>query len=314
MTELAEDLIVAAKTAVSDGVIMLCLRAPDGRALPSWSPGAHVDLELTDELVRQYSLCGDTADRTGYSVAVLREPAGRGASRYVHDRLAVGDHVRVRGPRNHFALVDAPRYLFIAGGVGITPLLPMLREVEARGAGWRLLYGGRQRATMAFLPELSAYGERVTVCPQEETGLLDLAAVLGSPEPDTAIYACGPEPLLQAVEGMCAPWPRGALHVERFSPQPRDDGPDVPFEVELAQSGTTLSVPADRSILDVVEDAGVSVMSSCTEGTCGTCETMVCAGNPDHRDSVLSEEEREAGESMMICVSRSLGGRLVLDL
>lgn len=314
MTEPGSNLVVAGKTAVSGSVIELNLRAPDGGALPCWSPGAHIDLLLANGLVRQYSLCGDPGDRAGYSIAVLREPAGRGASQYVHDRLAVGDPVRIRGPRNHFELVDAPRYLFIAGGIGIAPLLPMVRTVNASAAPWRLLYGGRARASMAFLPELSAFGDRVAICPQDETGLLDLPSALGTPSAGTAVYACGPEALLHAVEELCTAWPPGALHLERFDAGPSGDAPAVPFEIELAQSGLTLPVPANRSVLDVVEGAGIPVMSSCAEGTCGSCETPVLSGDLDHRDSVLSQDERAAGRSMMICVSRSRGGRLVLDL
>lgn len=311
---MSTELVVHAKEPVADGVVRLDLRSRNGRALPEWAPGAHVDLVLGDGLVRQYSLCGDPADRSRYVVAVLREPEGRGGSQYVHDRLAPGDPVQVRGPRNHFPLVPAPRYLFLAGGIGITPLLPMLAEATARGAQWRLVYGGRTRASMAFRAELiGRYGERVVVCPQDETGLLDLAAELGTPRPGTAVYCCGPEPLLAAAERACAAWPTGALHVERFAPKP-DTGAREAFEVELAASGRVLSVPEDRSLLEVLEQAGVPVVSSCEEGTCGTCETAVLGGVPDHRDSVLTDAERAEGRSLMVCVSRSRTPRLVLDL
>jgi ferredoxin len=191
----------------------------------------------------------------------------------------------------------------------------MIAAAEVAGADWRLVYGGRQRASMAFLDELAHYGDRVSVCPQDETGLLDLDGLLGTPQPDTLVYCCGPEPLLAAVEKRCATWPPRSLHVERFNAKPltepvRNDA----FDVYLAQSEITLTIPADRSILDVVKEAGVGALSSCREGTCGTCETPVLEGEPDHRDSVLDEEERQAGDYMMICVSRSCGPRLVLDL
>jgi ferredoxin-NADP reductase len=223
--------------------------------------------------------------------------------------------VRVRGPRNHFPLLPSPRYLFVAGGIGITPILTMVAAAEATGARWELVYGGRRRASMAFLDELAGYGERVAVRPQDEFGLLDLDALLGTPQPDTLVYCCGPEPLLAAVEQRCADWPSGSLRVERFTAKPLTE-PVLTgaFEVELAQSGLTLTVPPDRSILDVAEDAGVNVMSSCSEGTCGTCETPVLDGEPDHRDSVLTEEEQAANDCMMICVSRSRCPKLVLDL
>jgi ferredoxin len=177
------------------------------------------------------------------------------------------------------------------------------------------MYGGRQRDSMAFLDELSQYGDRVEVRPQDETGLLPLPALLGTPEPDTAIYCCGPEPLLAAVESHAAGWPPGSLHLERFAPKPQAEPvrKDA-FEVVLQRSELTLTVPPQRSILSVVEEAGVGVLSSCAEGTCGTCETHVLDGEPDHLDSVLSEVERSAGDCMMICVSRSRTARLVLDL
>jgi ferredoxin-NADP reductase len=316
MIEPAHRLVVTGKKTIAQDVVELTLRDPAGRPLPDWSPGAHVDLATGAGLSRQYSLCGHPADRDSYTVAVLREPAGRGGSQYVHDVLAVGDEVGVTGPRNHFELVRASGYLFVAGGIGITPLLPMLAEVHAAGLPWRLLYGGRTRASMAFTGRLLRdYGDRVTICPQDETGLLDLASVLATPTAGTSIYCCGPEPLLTAVEQWCVRWPPDALRAERFTPRtPEEDRPDSLFEVELKQSGMTLTVPPGRSIVDVVEEAGVSPMYSCGEGTCGTCETRVIDGRPDHRDSVLSGPEREENATMMICVSRSLGKRLVLDL
>ncbi|HEY6794226.1 MAG TPA: PDR/VanB family oxidoreductase [Kineosporiaceae bacterium] len=308
---------VTRKEPVAAGVVRLTLRHPAGGPLPVWTPGAHVDLVLDEGLVRQYSLCGDPADTGALQVAVLREPAGRGGSAYVHDVLAEGDTVPVRGPRNHFALVEADRYLFVAGGIGITPILPMIEAVAAAGKEWQLAYGGRTRQSMAFREELcDRHPDRVTVLPQDEVGLLDLPALLeGRDVPGSAVYCCGPQPLLDAVERHAAGWPAGVLHVERFTPAAGAlDGPLEEFEVELATSGRVLTVPAERSILEVVEDAGVSVLSSCREGTCGTCETGVLAGEPDHRDSVLAAQDRAAGDTMMICVSRCAGRRLVLDL
>jgi ferredoxin-NADP reductase len=309
------DLVLEKKEAVADDVVRLVLRHPDGYELPAWAPGAHVDLVLADGLVRQYSLCGDPDDLSTLHVAVLREQAGRGGSQHVHDELTEGDVVHVRGPRNHFPLVRADRYLFIAGGIGITPILPMIAQVEAAGADWQLVYGGRTRSSMAFQAELQdRYPGKVVIHPQDEAGLLDLPTLLADPGA-TAVYCCGPEGLLAAVEERCASLPKGALHVERFAPKEgAADGPRESFEVELAQTGTILTVPADRSVLDVVEDSGVQVLSSCQEGTCGTCETTVLSGIPDHRDSVLTDDEQAANDTMMICVSRSCSARLVLDL
>lgn len=310
------DLVVARRATVADGVITLDLRDPAGAALPAWAPGAHIDLLLGPGLTRQFSLCGDPADGSGWRIAVLCEPAGRGGSAYVHAAVGEGSRLRVRGPRNHFPLEPADRYLFITGGIGITPILPMMAAADAAGRPWTLTYGGRTAASMAFRADLPArYPGHVRIRPQDETGLLDLAAILGRPQPGILVYCCGPGPLLDAVQGYCAGWPAGTLHLERFSAPPAAYWPaGLAFEVELAQAGLTLTVAPGRSILDVIESAGVPVLSSCTEGTCGTCETAVLAGVPEHRDSVLSPAEHAAGDTMMICVSRSVTRRLVLDI
>ncbi|HEV7787580.1 MAG TPA: PDR/VanB family oxidoreductase [Pseudonocardia sp.] len=306
---------VTAKTVVADGVASLELAHPDGRRLPDWTPGSHIDVMLPNGLTRQYSLCGDRWDAHSYRVGVLREPGGRGGSAYVHDELRPGDLVGVGGPRNNFPLVPARRYLFVGGGIGITPLLPMVHQADLLGVDWQLLYGGRRRASMAWLDELADYGDRVEVVPQDESGLLDLAGFLGAPGPGVRVYCCGPAPLLAAIEAACASWPAHSLRTERFVAA--DQGAPartVPFEVELARSGATVTVTPGVSVLDAVHSAGVDVLSSCRQGTCGTCETTVLAGTPDHRDSILEDDERAEGDCMFICVSRALDDRLVLDL
>lgn len=311
------DLVVESVDVVAEDVVALTLVDPDGAALPPWTPGAHVDLLLDEGLVRQYSLCSDPADSRVIRVGVLRAPASRGGSVFVHERLAVGSTVRVRGPRNHFPLVSSPRYIFIGGGIGITPLLPMVAEAEAAGADWHLYYGGRSRSSMGFVGELERYGDKVTLVPQDESGVLDLDSILGDPRDDTLVYVCGPEGLLGAVEARCgASWPEGSLHLERFAAKEIEapSGGERSFEVELAATGITLTVPPDRSVFDVLQDAGISVMGSCHEGICGTCEQVVLEGDVDHRDSVLSESEQAANDAMMICVSRCTSDRLVLDL
>ncbi len=313
--ETMTEAVVEAKDTVSEGVASLVLRPTSGMPFPPWQPGAHVDLVLPGVRTRQYSLSGDPADRTTYRLGVLREQESRGTSEYVHAGLRAGDVVRVVGPRNHFRLVEAQRYVFVAGGIGITPILPMIREAEVRGAEWHLTYGGRSRASMAFLDELEAYGDKVTIAPQDEVGLLDLAAAFGEPRADTRIYCCGPGPLLDAVEVAVADWPRGTLHTERFAAKPLTEPVRADaFEVELQASGLTVTVAPDVSILDAVTEAGVPTVSSCAEGTCGTCETTVLEGIPDHRDSVLEDTERQANDCLMICVSRSCTSKLVLDL
>lgn len=310
------DLVVREAQIVADGVVALTLADPNGEKLPAWTPGAHVDFVLGDELIRQYSLCSSPSKPDVWRVAVLRAPESRGGSERVHDILAPGSIVRVRGPRNHFPLVASPRYLFVAGGIGITPLLPMIAEADASGADWRLLYGGRERASMGFLEELAQYGDRVKIVPQDEEGMLDLESALGTPQPNTLVYCCGPEALLGAVEKFCEKWPPASLHLERFSakPQERAAEADSTFELVLQRSGVTLEVPPDKSVLTVIREAGVSVLASCLEGVCGTCETEVIEGDVDHRDSVLNEEEQASNEYMMVCVSRCRSPRLVLDL
>jgi ferredoxin-NADP reductase len=321
----------------ADGVVSLQLRAEDGSPVPRWTPGAHIDLVLPSGLVRQYSLCGDPEDRSSLTVAVLLERDGRGGSREIHETQLVGRTVGVRGPRNHFRLREADEYLLVAGGIGITPLLAMARHLDAGGAAWRLVYGGRSRASMAFLDELAAYRGAVTVVPQDEAGFPDLDAILDATSPGTEVYCCGPEGLLRAVESAGAA--RGVpVHVERFgaatpaaaplaaalspapvtaspsAPTPPGPGVDGTFEVELRRSGITVDVEPDRTILEVVRKHLPEVVSSCEEGFCGACETRVVEGVPDHRDQVLDPVEREANETMMICVGRSCTPRLVLDL
>jgi len=308
------ELTVLEVTRPTTDSVVLTVGAPDGADLPEWAPGAHIDLVLGDDLIRQYSLCGDACDRTRWRIGVLREPESRGGSQFLHESVQQGSTLIARGPRNHFPLADSKHYLFIAGGIGITPILAMIREAEAKGAQWKLLYGGRQRSSMVFLDELATYADNVDICPQDERGLLDLTSYLNNATADTAVYCCGPEPLIAATEAICATESL-SLHVERFTPRPdADSSANEEFEVYCAESDVTVTVPADSTILAEVRKVGIEVLSSCSEGTCGTCETDVLEGEPDHRDSVLTPEERKAGESMMICVSRCAGKRLVLDL
>lgn len=320
ITETEIPAVVLTAEPVADDVVLLTLGARDGSELPSWAPGAHLDLVLeTDEsgpgapaLVRQYSLCGDPADRTRYQVAVLRAADSRGGSVAAHE-LVAGSELTLRGPRNHFALKPSLRYVFIAGGIGITPILPMIAQAEAAGADWTLHYGGRTAGSMAFCDVLAAYGDRVRLVPQDEQGLLDLHTILSTPAAGTLVYCCGPEPLLHAVEEHCATWPVGSLHLERFDALDIDTSGDTAFELVLEKSGKTLTVGAAETVLEVMRAAGVHVLSSCQEGTCGTCEQTVLEGEIDHRDAVLDDEEKAEGECMMVCVSRCKGPRLVLD-
>ncbi|MGP3776186.1 PDR/VanB family oxidoreductase [Streptomyces sp. SDT5-1] len=298
------------------GVRSFVLAAREGRSLPAWSPGAHIDVVLSRDLVRQYSLSSAPED-AGWRIAVLREPDGRGGSAYLHDRVREGDTLLVSAPRNTFALdLDAPRPVFVAGGIGITPILPMVAAAERAGVDWRLLYLGRCADSMAFTAELAAYGDRVRLHRDDESGVADLAAELDAMgAADAPVYACGPAGLLAAVQEYTAAHPASRLTLERFAaaPDSQQRGDDRPFTVETGD-GREIAVAAGRSIVDALADAGVRTLTSCREGVCGTCETAVLDGVPDHRDQLLSEEERAAGDVMMICVSRCRGDRLVLDV
>ncbi|MEU3524274.1 PDR/VanB family oxidoreductase [Streptomyces sp. NPDC038707] len=299
-------LLLTGHETVAEGVVRLRL---EGRGLPRWEPGAHVDLVLPSGLVRQYSLCGDPGDASAYVLAARLVADGRGGSREVHERLTVGMELEVRGPRNRFPLVTAPAYVFIAGGIGITPVLPMLRALPD-GAEWRLLYGGRSRASMPFLDEVARLaGDRLTVVAEDEDGRPDLAALFADTAEGTAVYCCGPEGLMTAV-GQALP--EGAtLHLERFAPRTAPGG-DTGFEVELRRSGRTVTVPAGSSVLAAVRRELPDTAYSCEQGFCGTCQQRVLEGEVEHRDELLTDAERH--DSMLICVSRARGDRLVLDM
>lgn len=317
--EVEVDLEVRRREQSADGVVTLTLADPSGADLPEWTPGAHIDLVMTPSLTRQYSLCGSTASRSEWRVGILLDPNSRGGSQFVHDKLQEGTTIRVRGPRNHFPLANSPRYQFVAGGIGITPMLPMIEAAEATGADWQLIYGGSARSSMAYLEALERFGDRVTVCARDEEDdafRTKLAAVLAAPQQNTLVYCCGPEGLLDAVEKGCQAWPDGSLHLERFSAKTVEAPSDAldTFEVECQRSGITLTVPLDKTIYDVAEEAGLDVLGSCMEGVCGTCECEIISGDGDHRDSVLTDSEKAANQTIMICVSRSRSERLVLDL
>jgi ferredoxin-NADP reductase len=294
------------------GVVSVALVAQNGDDLPSWEPGAHIDLNVGD-VTRQYSLCGTPADRKRYRVGVLLSESSRGSSSYIHDELRVGELVEVGGPRNHFPVEDGKGYLFIAGGIGITPILPMIEQVEQAGRPWRLVYGGRSLPTMAFRERLGQYGDRVTLVPENEHGLIDLASLLHG-MPRGLVYACGPEPMLAAIDEIAEGWPPGRLHFERFTPKRVEHGEDTAFEVVCQASGVSVDVRAGESIVDALESVDIWIDTACREGICGTCETRVIEGDVDHRDSILTEQDRASGKTMMTCVSRCTSPRLVLDL
>lgn len=304
---------VARRVDAAEGVAHLVLEPLGDVDVPPWKPGAHIDVRSAEGLVRQYSLCG-CPDDDHFEVAVLKVEGGRGGSAWVHDELVEGAEVDVVGPRNHFELSDAPEYLFIAGGIGITPILSMIRDVEARGLPWTLVYGGRTRRSMAFAEQLTQeFSDRIRLVPAEERGMLDLESILEDEHPGRRVYCCGPEPLIAAVEERMVGHENEMLHVERFTANDADTSGDA-FDVEVASSGRSVHVEEGQSIIDALADAGIEVDFSCREGTCGTCETGVLGGVPDHRDVVLDDDERAENDVMMICVGRCERGPLVLDL
>lgn len=312
--------VVQSATQVAQGIVRLRLAAPDGRPMPRWSPGSHIDVECGDTgLSRQYSLCGDPDDASALEIAVLLDPQSRGGSAWVHGQVKAGDRLRIRGPRNHFRLDEgAKRLVFVAGGIGITPIAAMARRARALGIDYTLHYCGRSRGAMAFVDELRAlHGERLALHVSGEGARLDLAALLATPEEGVQVYACGPLRMLEALDKACAHWPEDALKVEHFESTLGTLDPDKEhaFEVELKDSGLTLPVRADQTLLAALRAANIDVQSDCEEGLCGSCEVRVLSGDVDHRDMVLTRAEREAGQRMMSCCSRACGGqRLVLEL
>lgn len=317
--KLLTEVIVTHVEDLAEGVVGITLSARGGVSLPRWQPGAHVDLVLPSGLVRQYSLVGDPA-AGAYEIAILRETSGRGGSEELHTVAEVGLPLSVRGPRNHFPLAEGDNsYLFIAGGIGITPLMPMLRKASQLGADWRLVYGGRSLASMAYLDELRGFdGSRVVIVAEDVDGRPDLGAVLAQIDEHTQIYACGPNGLLDALQERCIEQGMAdRLHTERFGASAGAvatpvEG-DQAFDIELAQSGITVHVEADQSIFEAVENLGTDLLFSCSEGYCGTCQVQVLSGTPEHRDTVASPEEHDEEGSMIICVGRSKSPHLVID-
>ena len=322
--ELKLHLEVSAVTAVAQDVIAITFVDPLGAELPPWTPGAHLEIHTPGGFVRQYSLCGDPANTREYRVSVLREEAGRGGSKELHDDPdLVGRLITATPPRNHFELHAATKYLFIAGGIGVTPIRAMVAGVPA-GAEWTLLYGGRTRASMAFVDELVEIGgDRVTIVPQDTDGLLDLQSVIEAIDADTAVYCCGPPALIAEVERCVETYaPDSDLHFERFSGSEENaaaralaEKGNQPFELELRRTGVTTIVAADETTLEAVLKHVPRHDYSCEEGHCGSCWAEVLEGEVDHRDDdLLTEEERAANTEMYVCVSRAKSRKLVLDL
>lgn len=319
---LSRPMRITSATSVGDNLLHLRLESPDGHPLPSWQPGAHIDIECGDTgISRQYSLCGDPTDRTGWEVTILREPESRGGSAWLHANAAVGAELKVRGPRNHFALeanTNAP-LVFVAGGIGITPVMTLAEAARQAGCDYQLHYSARNPGCMPFVSRLgTAHGERLSTYVSASGARNDFDAMLANAAPTAQVYACGPVRMLDALaaamkrRGM----PESALHIEHFSAAGNQltDAEARPFQVELLVSGLSLDVPADSSLLDVLRANNIDVPSDCEEGLCGACEIGVVQGEIEHRDIVLSAAERRANRRMMSCCSRAAGADLKLEL
>jgi ferredoxin-NADP reductase len=299
-------------------VVALTFAGADGAPLPPWRPGAHLDIHLPSGRVRQYSLCGDPTRLDSYRIAVRRIPDGGGGSVEMHDVLRVGSQVTTNGPRNAFPLTvpgygsPTQRLRFVAAGIGITPILPMMRHVDALGVEWSMIYAGRSRDSLPFLDEVAEFGDRIEIRTDDERGVPTATQLLGDCPDGTAVYACGPAPMLTAIRGALAARDYVELHFERFAAPPVIDGEE--FTVRAASTGVTVQVGAEETLLSALQRADVWPPYSCRQGFCGTCRTRVLDGRVDHRDTLLTEPERADG-MMLICISRAAKGqRLTLDL
>lgn len=316
---IGRQVIVKQATLVADDILKLRLASPDGKSLPRWTPGSHIDIECGDTgLSRQYSLCGDPAESDILEIAVLKEDEGRGGSKWLHENIKPGALLKIRGPRNHFRLDEnAAKLIFIAGGIGITPISAMARVARLRGIDYQIHYSGRSRTTMALLHELmDEHAERLHIYASDEGRRNDFERLLGQPDNDTQIYACGPVRMLDVLQACCQAWPQDALHIEHFHSTlgSLDPSKEHAFEVELKDSGITLTVGPDQTLLAALRSANIDMQSDCEEGLCGSCEVRVLDGDVDHRDVVLTRSEREASTKMMSCCSRASGKRIVLEL
>ncbi|ORV73132.1 oxidoreductase [Mycobacterium gastri] len=301
--------VVTKRELLTPDVVALTLADPDGGLLPSWTPGAHIDVRLPSRRRRQYSLCGPPGRRTDYRIAVRRIDDGGGGSIEMHDAFSEGDTLTFEGPRNAFYLVTDERdVLFVIGGIGVTPILPMIRLAHQHGIDWRATYAGRSRDYMPLLDEVVAVApDRVTVWADDERGRFPTAEdLLADAGPTTAVYVCGPTGMLESVRAARDQHADAPLHYERFGPPPVVDG--VPFALELARSQRVLSVPANRSALDVMLDHEPATAYSCQQGFCGTCKVKVLTGDVDHRGRAA-----EGDDEMLVCVSRARSDRVVID-
>lgn len=311
---------VAQKYQLAEGICGIEFVDARGLALPSFLAGAHIDVHIRGDVVRQYSLCNSPSERHRYVIGVLREPASRGGSAAIHDRINAGDILNIGAPRNHFELVPAARYMLFAGGIGVTPILSMAEQISQSGGEFEMHFCAKNAARMPFVSELlgSRFADRVHFYLSDGPGQqkLDAGRVLASPSPDTHLYVCGPAGYINWIIDTARQmgWLEANIHREFFSVTPTDTSHDVRFQVRIASTGQVVTIPADFSVVAALMGAGVDIPTSCSEGVCGSCLTGVLEGKIDHRDAFLTDEEKAANNQFAPCVSRACGGLLVLDL
>ena len=312
--ELIEVRLVSIRYAARD-TNLYEFRCPDGAQLPDYEAGAHIDINLSEKLVRQYSLIGNGNEPSSYIVGVKLDPASRGGSTFIHDGLKVGQLLKISPPRNNFPLnLNANHTVFIAGGIGITPIFCMLQSLQKLGKSWELHYSTRSRIDAPFLEELKKMGSVSFHFDQESPGkFLDLNSIVTSAPCDSHFYCCGPLPMLAAYESATVSLPPDRVHVEYFTSK-HGRSTEGGYSVEITSSGKIFEIPRGKTILSILRDEGFVVPSSCEQGVCGACETRLISGEADHRDAILTQSERDANESIMICCSGSKSERLVLDL
>lgn len=310
-----DQLVVVDRIQRSTSVTEFVLERANGRRLPDWAPGAHIDVVLPSGKIRQYSLCGDRWAPNQYRIAVQRDDAGTGGSLEIHEEIHLGETVSFGGPRNNFHLAPAQNYRFIAGGIGITAVLPMIEQAEKLNLEWQLLYLGRTAERMAYQNLAQQYPGQVTMHTSIDQGRASIRQWLGELPEDTMVYACGPEAMLEALPEECPELPEQFLRTERFTNTLAEATvSSEPYEIVLSRSGKVINAPGTAPVTDVLARAGVDVITSCAKGVCGTCEVDVVEGEIDHRDAILDDDERAANTCMFPCVSRALSKRLVLDL
>ncbi len=298
----------------SESVRGVELRSPDGDELPAFDAGSHINVHLPNGLVRSYSLVNPPGERSRYVLGVAKDRSSRGGSVYMHEQLRVGEVLAISPPSNLFPLREDAPAILIGGGIGVTPLLCMAARLDELGRDWTIYHAVRARSEAAFIDDLAPFGDRVHVhCDDEEGGVLNLAEIVAVSSPETHLYCCGPLPMMKVFGELTRDLDPSRVHVEHFSPI-EDAAVQGGYLVELARSARTIAVPQGSTILEALANAGINVPSSCRQGVCGTCETAVLAGIPDHRDSILTPAERASNSMMMVCCSGSLSEKLVLDL